>query len=183
VIHVFFNLVMLIDYWQPILAAIATGSGLASLVVNTHVKGHRPAKWILPAVACIGAVAMLGGTFYQQHQIIAARDADARRARDEMQRRTEIRTQLSRFIDEGTQLMRLCADTNAPIPAQEADKWGNRIESFVRMRLGESYVSRKKNPGPLPTTPIANDKDRTALFRSVYSVNGYLEEFSREFSP
>ena len=91
---------------------------------------------------------------------------------------------LSRFIAEGAQLMVLCGNTSAPIPNQEVESWGKRIENYVRSRLGETYVSRMKNPpDPTPTVMIANDKDRTVLFDAVYSVNAHLEQFIREFSP
>jgi hypothetical protein len=63
------------------------------------------------------------------------------------------------------------------------NQWGQRIDDFLRARLDESYVSRMRNLGSMPTTPIANDKDRTSLFYTIHSINAHLEEFSREFSP
>ena len=40
----------------------------------------------------------------------------------------------------------------------------------------------KNPPNPMPTVMIANNKDRTALFDVVYTVNAHLEQFIRELS-
>ena len=174
---------LLLDYLTPTAAAIATISGFAAFVVNTYWREHKVAKAILIILAFIAAMGAIGASFYDRHQTIVAREAEAQRVNAEAQRRKEIRDQLSRFIAEGAQLMVLCGDTSKPIPDQAVDKWGKRIEDYVRSKLGETDVLRMRNPlNPMPTFTIANDKDRTVLFEVVYGVNAHLEQFIRELS-
>lgn len=175
---------MSLDYLQPSSTAIGIISAFVATVIGMHFKEHKIAKVVLLAVAGIAGVVAIGATFYGQHQIMSEREADAQRAKDASERRTDIRDELANLIRQGVQLMLLCGDASKPAPNQAADEWGDRVVKFLRDKLGEAYVSRVINPSGPPIASLGSaDKDHGDLWRAIYVINFHLEEFSREFSP
>jgi hypothetical protein len=65
-------------------------------------------------------------------------------------KRTEIQNQLGVFIHEGQQLMAQCCNEFEPIPSSAANEWGQRMERYLEINLGASYVYRSRSDAGLP---------------------------------
>jgi hypothetical protein len=80
-------------------------------------------------------------------------------------------------------LLRKIKDPKQPLPNQEADRWAQQAEIFLRERLGESYVTRYR----ADLTEMFGDADvaanRLGYWRAVRNRVINLQNVSAEFPP
>ena len=57
---------------------------------------------------------------------------------------------LGEFLEEGRRLVEQCHKQEEPAPEEEANGWADRVETFFRENLDESYVARFRNHQGLP---------------------------------
>ena len=60
------------------------------------------------------------------------------------------REKLGRFLREGQELQRQCADERSSPPDAEADGWAARTEAYLKKHLGSDYVASYRNAAGLP---------------------------------
>ena len=121
------------DYGTPFATAVAVFNSVITVTVAQCFKDNPRARATLVVASyLLGGIAVTA-TFYSQHEIVAARDAEA-------ERRLKIREELGSFVAEGDSLMAICADITKPIPIYQTNEWAKRVEAFLLTQLGQSYV-------------------------------------------
>jgi hypothetical protein len=162
------------DYVPVLPTVAALVNGLIAVMIANFFKDKPRAKRALAISAGIVCMVALGATFYGQHSIGAARDAEHRH-------NVEVRERLGAFIAEGDSLMREYADLGTPLPTDKANDWANRTETFLAMRLGMSYVIRFRDDTGVPSIRLTiGDAARGAEWYGIYARVLRLQEFSTE---
>lgn len=132
------------------------------------------------AVAAINTVITLTVgqyfTLYSQHEIVAARDAEAAR-------RIAIREGLGSFVAEGDGLMARCGDPKKPVPLDQTNEWANRVEAFLSTQLGQSYVNRFRDSTVTPPASLPGaDSEHLNVWAQIYFRVLRLEQFSQQMT-
>ncbi len=88
---------------------------------------------------------------------------------------------LGSLISDGRQLQLRCADESSPPPQQEVNRWKSKAETFLRVHLGDMYVSRFRNPAGVPTIATTIQSNPHAkLWFTIYLRLAKLDEFFKE---
>lgn len=156
----------------PAIVAVING---ALAVFSTHFPFKTPlAKIRFIAIVGLLSFSAIGATFYSQHLVIAQKKEDAAQ-------RGRIRDQLGTFITEGNNLMDACADKDNPPPVEAANGWLTRVNDFLNLNLGKSYVARFHDPAGIPSLSlIGGDAIHSAVWFNIYRRVSRLEQFSQE---
>lgn len=96
--------------------------------------------------------------------------------------RAEIRNRLANFLAEGRGLLGQIKDANRDLPATAADQWAQRVEIYLRDKLGDRYLTRFRKEtdemyGDDPNVP----RPRLAYWRAVRNRVVNLEAIGAEF--
>jgi hypothetical protein len=164
---------LLHDYGNLIAPTAAILNGFIAVLIAQFFKDHPIAKVVLVVAAGLLGAAAIGATFYSQHQIVAARDA-------ERARRIAVREGIGKFIEEGQSLQNQCADATVLLPTEAVIDWDRRAKAFLNSNLGASYVTRFGDPiGAAPLVVQSMSDDRRNLFIGIYVRIFRLEQFSQ----
>jgi len=100
---------------------------------------------------------------------------------EQRQQRREIRESLGGFLTQGRQLRSRCANEQEPPPNAEGDEWAATVETFLRERLGESYIARFQSDAglPLSATSISSIPHRM-LWGRINTRMARLQQFLEE---
>ena len=165
------------DYGAPFATAVAVFNSVITVTVVQYFKDNSRARAILVVASyLLGGVAVIA-TFYSQHEIVAARDAEA-------EHRIKIREEIGSYVAEGDSLMDICADVTKPIPIYQTNEWAKRVEAFLSTNLDQSYVNRFRDwTGILPTSPAGLGGEHRDWYAYIYNRISRLEQFSQQLSP
>jgi len=124
----------------PVVIAVING-------VLAAFSAHYPFKATRSKICFIGFVGLLSlsaiaATFYSQNLVIADRNSE--HARKEM-----IREKLGSFINDGHNLMIMCAG-NASLPEDQRTEWFIDVLSFLKKDMGSSYAMRFADETGIP---------------------------------
>ena len=127
------------------LRAIAAISALVAFVVTTYFKEHTVAKAISIIFAVMTTMGAISASFYDRHQTIVAREAEAQRVRDEAPAAQGNRDELPRSSQRGTTQGSL-RHVSAPIPNQAVEKLGQSARGFrpVKTRRGICFEDEER---------------------------------------
>jgi len=130
----------------------------------------------------LALVVLMVAPFLAFHKVRLQRDK-LRNQLDDKSRKQAIKDTLGRFLDEGRQLQRQCANENEPPPSEEADDWAARVEAYLIEHLGQSYVSRFRSPAGLPmaATSISSVAHRN-LWGGICTRLSRLDQFIGEIT-
>jgi hypothetical protein len=151
---------------------IAVVNGVLAIMIALMPRGSQVAK------VRIGVLALALGVLAIVAAFIPGPPADQLQAE-----RRDIRDRLDGFVHDGMVLLRKIKDPKQALPNQEADRWAQQAEIFLRERLGESYVTRYR----ADLTEMFGDADvaanRLGYWRAVRSRVINLQNVSAEFPP
>ena len=123
------------------------------------------------AALMLGALAV-GATFYAKfrtHVQIERQQSD----------RGDIQKRLDPFIVEGRQLLAQIKDSRVELPAAAADTWAQRVEDYLRDKVGAEAIPRFRKPaGELYGTDETVAPPRQAYWRAVRDRLVNLEEIA-----
>lgn len=163
------------EYFGLIGTAFAVVNGLIAIVIALLPVRRSVHKLRLGATALVLAALAVGATFYSRYHAHVA----VERQQDE---RTEIRTRLGSFAQEGRGLLAQIRDLTRELPSRAADEWAQRAELYVRDRLGERYVPRfRKEANELYGEDATVSAQRLAYWRAVRDRTVNLETIAAEF--
>ena len=162
------------DYFGFVGTALAVINGLIAIVIALLPARKSVHKLRLGAFALVLGGLAVGATFYAQYHAYA----QAERQRSD---RGEIRKRLEGFIVEGRELLVQIRDGRRDLPTTAADEWAQRVEIYLRDRLGERYIARFRRD----VSELYGDADvaaaRVAYWRAVRNRVANLETISAEF--
>jgi hypothetical protein len=173
--------IMLADYSAVIPSVAAAISAFVAVVVAQFFKDHPIAKVIVVIATGIFAMIASGAVIWNQHQIIAQRDAEIVQRGADVKRKKEIRETIGSYIGIINTLKNTTADTTKQNPLDEANKIGYQLQTYLKDKLGQSYVTRMLDTsiaGPIGIH--SGDTTRDNLWYALYAAGLRLEEFSRE---
>ena len=151
---------------------IAVVNGVLAIMIALMPRGSQVAK------VRIGVLALALGILAIVAAFIPGSPADQQQAE-----RSDIRDRLDGFVHDGMVLLRKIKDPKQALPNQEADRWAQQAEIFLRERLGESYVTRYR----ADLTEVFGDADvaanRLGYWRAVRNRVINLQNVSAEFPP
>jgi hypothetical protein len=111
---------------------------------------------------------------YSNHLVVADRDAHTAK-------KTHIREQLGKFIEEGNALKIRCEDSALPVPLADANDWKERVETFLEIELCHSYVIRFRDRTGIFQSEIINGDDaHIYMWSAFYNFIFRLEQFSQQ---
>ncbi len=155
--------------------AFAVVNGLIAIVIALLPVRRSVHKLRLGATALVLGALAAGATFYSHYHASVAIE----RQQDD---RTEIRTRLDSFAQEGRGLLAQIRDLGRELPARAADEWAQRTELYLRDRLGERYVPRfRKEANELYGEDATISVQRVAYWRAVRDRTVNLETIAAEF--
>lgn len=123
------------DYLWLAAAAIAVVNGVLALLIAKMPARRSVWQLRLGAVAVALGVVALGVTIYDRYH---ARIQIDRGQTD----RVEVRKRLENFALEGRALLAQIKDANRDLPTRAADEWAQRVEIYLRDKLGERAIIR-----------------------------------------
>jgi hypothetical protein len=101
---------------------------------------------------------------------------------DDREKRRSIRITLGNLLQQGLQLMAVCADETRPSPETEADAWAARAEGFFHASLDDSYVARfRTSSGFSFSIGSIKSPQRNNLWNGINNRTTRLQEFIKEY--
>lgn len=153
---------------------LAVVNGLIAIVIATMPGRRSVYKLRLGAAALMLGALAVGATFYTKYSAyveIERQQAD----------RAEIRKGLDTFLAEGRELLAQIKDGRRDLPAPAADAWAQRVEIFLRDKLGERMIPRFRNSlGGMYGIDETVAAPRRAYWRAVRDRLVNLETISAE---
>jgi len=123
------------------------------------------------AALLLGALAV-GATFYTKYRAYIQVE---RQQTD----RSDVQKRLDAFVAEGRQLLAQIKDSRVELPAAAADTWAQRVELYLREKVGAEAIPRFRKPtGELYGTDETVAAPRQAYWRAVRDRVVNLEEIA-----
>ncbi len=109
--------------------------------------------------------------YYIRHRIKPSGEANKR----------VLRETLAKFLDEGQNLKRQCANEREAPPNNEADEWAQRTEHYLEGEFDKSYISRFRSSigVPLTANSIASVPHRNlwaGIHNRLYQLGKFIEQ-------
>jgi hypothetical protein len=164
------------DYIGLTGTAVAVLNGLLAILIALLPVRRSVAKLRLGVAALVLAVIGLGAAAFSNHYEHVQQD---RRAAD----RSEIREKIETFILEGRTLLGQIGDAQRELPARPSDEWAQRVELYLREKLGERYVTRFRREVDDLYGDAAIAPARLGYWRAVRNRVVNLERINAEFPP
>jgi len=119
--------------------------------------------------------ATITATILNQQHVIAAKVAEQAKNKD-------AREALGSFMAEGLKLIADCSDKSAPPNWPLLNDCINRIKTFLRLTMGDSYVVRIDSPAGAAIDRECRNADaaHNQLHKVVTIINFRLDQFSSE---
>jgi hypothetical protein len=164
------------DYIGLTGTVVAAINGLLAILIALLPVRRSVIKLRLGVTALILAAAGLGATAYSNYD---------RRVQTERQmaNRSEIRERIETFILEGRRLLNQIGDAQRELPARPSDEWAQRVELYLRDKLGEHYVTRFRRDIDGLYGDAAIAPARLGYWRAVRNRVVNLERINAEFPP
>jgi hypothetical protein len=163
------------DYFGSVGTIVAVVNGLLAITIALLPMRRSVHKLRLGALALLLGGLAVGAAFYSTYRSYA----QSERLQTE---RAEIRLRLAGFIFEGRDLLAQIRDDKRELPTTAADQWAQRVEIYLRDRVGERYVPRFH----AEVTDLYGDDPTVApprmlYWRAVRNRLVALEAFAAEF--
>jgi hypothetical protein len=123
------------DYLWFAAAAVAVINGALAMLIAKLPARRSVWQLRLGALAVALGVIALGTALYDRYHT----RAEAQRVQNE---RIEIRKRLENFALEGRALLGQIKDERRELPTRSADEWAQRVEIYLRDKLGERAIIR-----------------------------------------
>ena len=123
------------DYLWLAAAAVAVVNGALAMLIAKLPARRSVLQLRLGALAVALGVVALGASIYDRYH---ARSQIERAQSD----RVETRKRLENFALEGRALLTQIKDPNRELPTRAADEWAQRVEVYLRDKLGERSIVR-----------------------------------------
>jgi hypothetical protein len=163
------------DYIGLTGTVVAIINGLLAILIALLPVRRSVAKLRLGVAALVLAVIGLGATAYSNYHERAQREL---RAAD----RSEVRANVENFILEGRTLLAQINDAQRELPSRAADEWAQRVEIYLRDKLGERYVARFRRDVDDLYGDAALAPGRLGYWRAVRNRVVNLERINAEFA-
>lgn len=162
------------EYLSFVGTAIAVLNGVLAFIIAMLPMRRSVARLRLAVAAlALGALA-IGAVFYARHQ-------GRTQVEQQQTERRDIRERLETLVLEGRALLNQIKDPNRELPSRPADEWAQRVEIFLKEKLGERFLPKfRKEVAELygdPNIPAA----RLAYWRAVRNRVVNLEMIGAEF--
>jgi hypothetical protein len=164
------------DYIGLTGTAVAAINGLLAIIIALLPVRRSVVKLRLGVAALVLAAIGLGATAFSNHYERVQRDL---RATD----RSQIRETVETFILEGRTLLGQIGDAQRELPTRPADEWAQRVEFYLRDKLGERYVTRFRRDVDDLYGDAAIAPARLGYWRAVRNRVVNLERINAEFPP
>jgi hypothetical protein len=164
------------DYIGLTGAAVAIINGLLAIIIALLPVRRSVAKLRLGIAALALALIALGATAYSNYY---------QRAQHNLRTagRSEIRENIETFILQGRTLLAQISDAQRELPTRPSDEWAQRVELYLRDKLGERYVARFRRDIDDLYGDAALAPARLGYWRAVRNRVVNLERINAEFSP
>jgi hypothetical protein len=164
------------DYLGYAAAALAVVNGaLAYLIAKLPVR-QSVFRLRLGAFALVLAAVAVGATIYARYHASAGVE---RQQSD----RVEARKRLENFALEGRALLGQIKDAQRELPTRQADEWAQRVEIFLRDRLGERTIIRfRRDVDALYGNDTTIPPERMAYWKAVRNRTVNLELIGAELA-
>jgi hypothetical protein len=116
-------------------AAMAVINGLLALAIALLPARRSVQRLRVGVLAVVLGVVALGTTLVARYTVYVQ---DERQLSD----RRAVRERLEALLSDGRAILVQIADPQQPLPNLQADEWAQRVEIYLRERLGEIYVAR-----------------------------------------
>ena len=162
------------DYIGLTGTVVAAINGLLAIFIALLPVRRSVVKLRLGVAALMLAVIGLGATAFAKYQERVQHDLV-------MANRSEIREKVENFVLEGRTLLSQIKDAQRELPARPADEWAQRVELYLRDKLGERYVSRFRRDMDDLYGDAAIAPARLGYWRAVRNRVVNLERINAEF--
>ena len=163
------------DYLGWVGTILAVANGLIAITVALLPMRRSVQKLRLGALALLLAGLAVGAAFYSK----VSTYAQTERIQTD---RAEIRVRLASFTNEGRELLGQIRDGRRELPTATADQWAQRVELYLRERIGERYIQRFRAEVPeLYGDDPTVTPDRMLYWRAVRNRVVALEAINAEF--
>jgi hypothetical protein len=162
------------DYIGLTGTVVAVVNGLLAILIALLPVRRSVIKLRLGIGALLLAALGLGATAYSKYQ---------ERVQHNLQitDRSEIREKIETFILEGRTLLSQIRDAQRELPARPADEWAQRVEFYLRDKLGEVYIIRFRRDVDDLYGDAALAPARLGYWRAVRNRVVNLERINAEF--
>ena len=165
------------DYVGYAAVVLAVVNGALAMLIAKLAPRRSVLRLRLGAFAVILSVRAVGATIY------AAWHAGAEARRQESDR-VEVRKRLENFVLEGRALLGEIGDAQRELPSRQADEWAQRVEIYLRDRIGEPGIVRFRREVPdLYGTEPSIGPGRMAYWKAVRNRTVNLEVISAGLMP
>lgn len=164
------------DYVQPVSTITALILSTLALVMAQFPIGSTEAKWANIGVVIFFNVIAAGAVIYAQYHTTT-------KAKTQAADRRATRDQIGNFIAQGNELLAAIRDKKNDFDKvqNEINGWASKVEDFLRVKLGDSYVVRFRNTENMPLgEPIGVSQPRLGYWRGVRARVLNLDRFSGE---
>jgi hypothetical protein len=141
-------------------AVVAVINGLLALAIALLPARQSVLRLRMGVLAIVLGVAALATTLGARY---TAYVQDER----QLAERRAVRERLETLLSDGRGILARIADSQAPLPNLEADEWAQRVEVYLREKLGEVYVARFRRDLPEMYGDAAVPASRLAYWRAV----------------
>jgi hypothetical protein len=156
--------------------AIAVVNGVLALTIAMLPMRRSVLRLRLAVTALVLGALAIGTVFYARYHIRV-------QAEQQQTERREVRERLETLVLEGRTLLNQIKDTNRELPTRPSDEWAQRVEIFLRDRLGERFIPRFRRE----VTELYGDPNipasRLGYWRAVRNRVVNLEMIGAEFPP
>jgi hypothetical protein len=164
------------EYFEFAGTALAIINGLIAITVALLPMRRSVLKLRLGALALVLGALAVGATFYAKYSIYV-------RIERQQSDRAELRARLENFITEGRNLLSQIRDPDRELPTTAADEWAQRVEIFLRDKLGESATTRfRKDADEIYGDGANIAAPRMGYWRAVRNRVVNLEAIGAEFT-
>jgi hypothetical protein len=162
------------DYIGLTGTAVAAVNGILAIIIALLPVRRSVIKLRLGVAALVLAGLGLGAAAFSGYN---ERVLQERRTAD----RSEIREKVETFILEGRTLLNQITDAQRELPSRAADEWAQRVEFYLREKLGDRYISRFRRDIDDLYGDAAIAPSRLAYWRAVRNRLVNLERINAEF--
>ena len=169
--------------WSAVTLILAMCGYLASRIPALDPTAGRLA-WLIPliAFAVLGALRLILAPYWiyreaeERARSLAGQVSTVEKTQD-------VRESLGQLLKEGNEIAGRCITESLPVPNDWANKWAAKTETFLRERIGESYVIRFRSSSGLPVA-VSNiqSAEHRKLWANLRTRLARLELFLQELS-
>lgn len=164
------------EYFGYAGTAIAVVNGLLALIIALLPVRRSVAKLRIGVTALVLGAIAVGALVFSRHYDRVQHDK-------QQTERSEVRERLETFILEGRTLLGQIRDAGRELPTRPSDEWAQRVEFYLREKLGERYITRFRRDVDDLYGDAGVATPRLGYWRAVRNRVVNLERINAEFPP